>query len=107
VSKKYPKGDIARPRTAFAYLSPLGTYTRSVVIVIQQDIHTPQCELIIRKGTNQKMYIQDDPLSTICKAILLRSSQVVKVAEDESPNYSLPSAEPSLCSTDFRDPFNC
>ena len=109
VSKKYPKGDIARPRTAFAYLTPLKTYTQSVVVVVQQNIQFPQCELIIRKDTNQALFNQDDPLITRCNAIESRSSQVVKVAEDESPGSlrSLPSAEPEILVDTYSSPVKC
>ena len=110
VSKKYPKGDIARPRTAFAYLTPLETYTHSVVIVIQQNIQPPQCELIIRKDTNQTVFNQDDPLVGICNTIQSRSSQVVKVAEDESPGSLRsppPGGEPEILVDNYDDPVKC
>ena len=94
VTKNYPKGDIARPRTAFAYLPPLETYTQSVIIVIQQNVQPPQCELIIRKDTNQAVFNRSDPIFTRCDAIRTRSSQVVKVAEDVRPEPLRPLLSP-------------
>ena len=78
VTKKFPKGDVAHPRTAFAYLPPLKTFNRSVVIVVHEDVNPPQCELIV-KSTLQKVFFPDDPLVRTCKTILIRSSQVFRV----------------------------
>lgn len=103
VTKNYPKGDIARPRTAFAYLPPLETYTQSVIIVIQQNVQPPQCELIIRKDTNQAVFNRSDPIFTRCDAIRTRSSQVVKVAEDVRPEPLRPLLSPDPVSPDFKE----
>ena len=78
VTKKFPKGDVAHPRTAFAYLPPLKTFNQSVVIVVHEDVNPPQCELIV-KSTLQKVFFPDDPLVRTCKTILIRSSQVFRV----------------------------
>ena len=75
ITEKFPKGDIAHPRTAFAYLPPLETFNRSVVIIIQQDTKPPQCELIISQA-GQKLFKPGDPLVKTCKTILLRASRV-------------------------------
>ena len=80
ITKKFPKGDIVYPRTAFAYLTPLESFNRSIVIVIQEDIKIPQCELIIRTGKKeQKVFLPDDSLVTTCKNIVIRSSRVFRV----------------------------
>ena len=83
VTKKFPQGDVAHPRTAFAYLPPLKTFNQSVVIVVHEDANPPQCELIVKsalqKSTFQKVFFPDDPLVRICKTILMRSSQVFRV----------------------------
>ena len=80
VTKKFSKGDIVYPRTAFAYLTPLESFNRSIVIVIQEDINIPQCELIIRTGKKeQKVFLPDDSLVTTCKNIVIRSSRVFRV----------------------------
>ena len=83
VTKKLPKGDIARPRTAFAYLPSLETFQFSLVIVIHQDTNPPQCELIIRRDDSKLLFEQDDPLVKRCKTILLRSSRVFTVAPEK------------------------
>ena len=80
VTNNFPTGDIVYPRTAFAYLTPLESFNRSIVIVIQEDIAIPQCELIIRTGTKeQKVFLPDDSLVTTCKTIVRRSSRVFRV----------------------------
>ena len=109
VTKNYPKGDIARPRTAFAYLPPLETYTQSVIIVIQKNVQPPQCELIIRKDTNQAVFNRSDPIFTRCDAIRTRSSQVVKVAEDVRPGgrRPLPSQPRPPDFKEFGSPVKC
>ena len=78
VTKKYLKGDLARPRTAFAYLTPLETFKHAMVIIIHQNSKPPQCELIIRHG-RQKLFEPNDLLVKTCKTILLRSSRVFSV----------------------------
>ena len=81
ITSQFPKGDIARPRTAFAYLPPLETFNRSMVIVIHQNLKLPRCELIIRR--NEKLFDRDDPLAKTCKTILLHSSQVYRVCPSD------------------------